>query len=125
MKKLSLLAIMTVILAPTLGLASGQLLAHCSGLEDARGTPMAVSIKEDTGGQLVALYTTESFGGGTQTFAYKVALSPQSLTDGALTYQGTNLKLAIYDHQGSSPFSGRLTVQDMKVVNRHVSCELY
>lgn len=98
-------------------------LAHCDGA-DQTGSPIHVTIHQDVGGQLVALYTMEAEGGGLPTFPYTVEYQPPAAGDlgAGLTFEGEILSLSINTDGPGNPFKGRLTVKDMNVYDREVDC---
>ena len=109
------------------GFASGKTLVVCSGSTFKSGLEK-VAIHQDVGGQMVALYTTESTGGSYPTFAYPVVQKPvpQGQMGAGLTYVGKGLVLHVNTDGpgGSQGLVGYLSIAGFQIRNERLSCKV-
>jgi hypothetical protein len=119
----TILIVVSSLLISAAAFAEGNLVA-CNGA-DSNGGPVRVVIHQDTGGQLVALYSQESFGGSFPTIGYKVELQPSEARWPAVyTYSGAQLTLRLYEASTSDNIIGYLDVPGEKVRNEKLHCKI-
>jgi hypothetical protein len=121
----TILLVASCLLISAAALADGKNLVACDGL-DANGGPQKVVIRQDTGGQLVALFSQESFGGSFPTIGYKVEYQPPEVPrlGGVYTYASKNLTLRLVEDSASTSVVGYLTVPGESIRNEKLDCKV-
>ena len=106
--------------------AAGKTLAVCNW-QSFQSDLNRLVIHEDSGGQLVALYTTEGPGDSTPTLIYRVERANMEFTVGFnRTYIGKGISLSINGtvQKAGVGFPGVVSIPSMQVRNQHAFCKV-
>lgn len=113
------LILVNFLLFSTAAFAVPANIAVCNGYSKT-GAPEKVVIRKDSGGQLVALYTTESFGGGYPTTSYKVQ---QMSGPGKISFVGKTFEVSINTGTSGPKYASFLTIGNFQTLSFTVKNE--